>query len=301
VAFCGYHGWHDWYLAANLGETDALNGHLLPGLEPKGVPRELKGTSVPFRYNDLASLEAAIAQLGDNLAAVVMEPMRSQLPKDDFLAKVAARCRAAGGIFVVDEVTSGLRYGFPGALNRLGIEPDLAVYAKAMSNGFPFGAVVGRDAIMQAADGSFISSSYWTDGVGPAAALAVLKKVKSLGVSELVWQRGGILQTGLKTMAARHPACKLIVGGMPATPTMSFDLGADAPLAQTLYVRKMRARGFLVSSYYYVMLAHDEAKIQLLLTAADETMSEIATIVLAGRLAEESGVARGLRGFTRLA
>ena len=301
VAFCGYHGWHDWYLAANLGETDALNGHLLPGLEPKGVPRELKGTSVPFRYNDLASLEAAIAQLGDNLAAVVMEPMRSQLPKDDFLAKVAARCRAAGGIFVVDEVTSGLRYGFPGALNRLGIEPDLAVYAKAMSNGFPFGAVVGRDAIMQAADGSFISSSYWTDGVGPAAALAVLKKVKSLGVSELVWQRGGILQTGLKTMAARHPACKLIVGGMPATPTMSFDLGADAPLAQTLYVRKMRARGFLVSSYYYVMLAHDEAKIQLLLTAADETMGEIAAIVLAGRLAEESGVARGLRGFTRLA
>jgi glutamate-1-semialdehyde 2,1-aminomutase len=129
----------------------------------------------------------------------------------------------------------------------------------------------------------------------------VLKKVKSLGVSELVWQRGGILQTGLKTMAARHPACKLIVGGMPATPTMSFDLGADAPLAQTLYVRKMRARGFLVSSYYYVMLAHDEAKIQLLLTAADETMGEIAAIVLAGRLAEESGVARGLRGFTRLA
>ena len=96
VAFCGYHGWHDWYLAANLGETDALNGHLLPGLEPRGVPRELRGTSAPFRYNDLASLDAALAQLKGNLAAVVMEPMRSQTPRDDFIRKAAERCRAAG-------------------------------------------------------------------------------------------------------------------------------------------------------------------------------------------------------------
>ncbi|SDS48242.1 aminotransferase class III-fold pyridoxal phosphate-dependent enzyme [Opitutus sp. GAS368] len=301
VAFCGYHGWHDWYLAANLGETDALNGHLLPGLEPKGVPRELKGTSVPFRYNDLASLEAALAQLGGNLAAVVMEPMRSQAPKDDFIAKVAARCRAAGGVFVVDEVTSGLRYGFPGAMARFGLEPDLAVYAKAMSNGFPFGTVVGREAIMAAADGSFISSSYWTDGVGPAAALAVLEKVRRLRVHEVVWARGELLQAGLKAIATSLPACRLIVAGMPATPTMNFDLGADAPLAQALYVRKMRERGFLVSSYYYVMLAHDEPKIEQLLRAAGETMGEIAAVITKGTLAEESGVARGLRGFARLA
>jgi glutamate-1-semialdehyde 2,1-aminomutase len=301
VAFCGYHGWHDWYLAANLGETDALNGHLLPGLEPRGVPRELKGTSVPFRYNDLASLDAALAQHGDNLAAVIMEPMRSQLPQDDFVAKVAARCRAAGGVFVVDEVTSGLRYGFPGAMSRLGIEPDLAVYAKAMSNGFPFGAVVGRDAIMQAADASFISSSYWTDGVGPAAALAVLEKMQRLRVHETVWKQGGQLQAALRALAARHPPCKLTVGGMPATPTMTFGLGADTPLAQSLYVRKMLERGFLVASYYYVMLTHDETNVRAMLNAADETMAEIALLIANGRLAEESGVARGERGFARLA
>jgi len=301
VAFCGYHGWHDWYLAANLGESDALNGHLLPGLEPKGVPRELKGTAVPFKYNDLASFEAALAKLGDNLACVVMEPMRSQLPQDDFLAKVAARCRAAGGVFVVDEVTSGLRYGHPGALTRLGVEPDVVVYAKAMSNGFPFGAVVGREPIMQAADGSFISSSYWTDGVGPAAALAVLEKVERLGVQKIIWERGEKLQNSLRSLATGHPACRLVVGGMPATPTMVFDLGADAPLAQTLYVRKMRERGFLVATYYYIMLAHDDTRIASMLSAADETMSEIAAIIERGTLAEESGVARGLRGFARLA
>ncbi|MBI2498243.1 MAG: aminotransferase class III-fold pyridoxal phosphate-dependent enzyme [Opitutae bacterium] len=301
VAFCGYHGWHDWYLAANLGETDALNGHLLPGLEPKGVPRELKGTSVPFRYNDLASLDAALARLGGNLAAVVMEPMRSQLPKDDFLAKVASRCRAAGAVYVVDEVTSGLRFGYPGAMTRLGVEPDVAVYAKAMGNGFPFGAVVGRDAIMQAADASFISSSYWTDGVGSAAALAVLRKVQRLRAYESVWARGEKLQAALRHLAACHPRCRLVVGGMPAAPTMAFDLGVDAPLAQTLYVRKMRERGVLAGTCYYLMVAHEESHFAQLLEAMAAVLPAIESIIDAGRLAEEAGVPRGQRGFTRLA
>ncbi len=300
VAFCGYHGWHDWYLAANLGETDALNGHLLPGLEPKGVPRELKGTAEPFKYNDLASLDAALAKLGQNLAAVVMEPMRSALPQDDFVQKVAARCRAAGGVFIVDEVTSGLRYGFPGALTRLGVEPDLVVYAKAMSNGYPFGTVVGRDAIMQAADGSFISSSYWTDGVGTAAALAVLEKVRRLKISELVWERGGRLQAKLRELAARHPSCQLTVAGMPATPLISFGLGADAPLAQALYIRKLRERGFLAATYHYVMLAHEEEKLVSFLAAADESLGEVAAAIARGSLAEESGVPRKSQAFARL-
>jgi glutamate-1-semialdehyde 2,1-aminomutase len=265
------------------------------------VPRELKGTALPFKYNDFASFEAALAKLGDNLAGVVMEPMRSQLPKDDFLTKVAARCRAAGGVFIVDEVTSGLRFGHPGAMARLGIDPDVVVYAKAMSNGFPFGAVIGREPIMAAADGSFISSSYWTDGVGPAAALAVLEKVERLGVQQIIWARGERLQNSLRALAARHTACKLVVGGMPAIPTMVFDLGPDTPLAQTLYVRKMRERGFLVATYHYVMLAHDESRIEAMLRAAEEAMGEIAEIIIRGTLAEESGVARGLRGFTRLA
>jgi glutamate-1-semialdehyde 2,1-aminomutase len=300
VAFCGYHGWHDWYLAANLGETDALNGHLLPGLEPKGVPRELKGTAEPFKYNDLASLDAALAKFGNNLAAVVMEPMRSQPPQEDFVKKVAARCRAAGAVFIVDEVTSGLRYGFPGALARLGVEPDLVVYAKAMSNGYPFGAIVGRDSVMQAADGSFISSSYWTDGVGTAAALAVLAKVQRLKLSELVWERGGRLQAKLRELAARHPACQLAVAGMPATPTISFGLGADAPLAQALYIRKLRERGFLVATYHYVMLAHDEARLDSFLAAADEALGEVAAAITRGSLAEESGVPRRTQAFARL-
>jgi len=301
VVFCGYHGWQDWYLAANLGDVEALNGHLLPGLEPKGVPRELKGTAYPFRYNDLASLEAALAKVGNNLAAVVMEPMRSQLPQDDFITKVAARCRAAGGIFIADEVTSGLRYGFPGALSRLGVEPDIAVYAKAISNGLPFGTVVGREAIMDSAQGSFISSSYWTDGVGSAAALAVLRKMQRTRVFERVWELGEKLQNGLRALSLRHPSCRLNVGGMPSTPTLSFDLGSLSRPAQTVYIRSLLKKGSLASTYHYVMFAHTEERCSSFLTGVDETLGEIARLLEQGELEQRAGSVLRATEFARLA
>jgi glutamate-1-semialdehyde 2,1-aminomutase len=242
-----------------------------------------------------------LEQLGGNLAAVVMEPMRSQMPKDDFVAKVAAKCRAAGAVFVVDEVTSGLRYGFPGAMSELGIAPDLAVYAKAMSNGIPFGVVVGRTPIMEAAESGFISSSYWTDGIGTAAVLAVLEKLERLDVQRRVRAKGLKLQESMRDFAKRFPACRLVIGGMPSTPTLTFDLGADAPLAQTLYTRKMRERGILAFSIYYLMLAHEDAHLEELVSSAAIVLGEIESVILAGDLAEAAGVARGQRGFARLA
>jgi glutamate-1-semialdehyde 2,1-aminomutase len=170
-----------------------------------------------------------------------------------------------------------------------------------MSNGFPFAAVVGRGEIMTSAESSFISSSYWTDGVGPAAALAVLEKVQRLKAYELVSSRGEKLQIALRELAARHPLCRLVVDGMPATPKMTFDLGADTSLAQTLFVRKMRARGILVSTYYYLMVAHEESHIAQLLAAMAEVLADIERIIEAGKLADEAGVPRGRQGFARLA
>lgn len=301
IVFCGYHGWHDWYLAANLGESHALDGHLLPGLEPKGVPRELQGTSVPFMYNDLKSLDKALEQLGGNLAAVVMEPMRSQLPIDNFVDRVAEKCRAAGAVFIVDEITSGLRYGFPGALSRVGLDPDIVVYAKAMSNGLPFATIIGRGEIMSASESSFISSSYWTDGIGTAAALAVLDKMKRLNVQQVVWDRGLKLQEALRNLAVRHPSCQLVVGGMPATPTLNFQLGKETLAAKTLYIQKMLAHGFLVSSSFYLMYAHEDKHITKLVDAMDKVLGEIEQIINAGQLMDEGDIAQSQPGFARLA
>ncbi|RBP39129.1 glutamate-1-semialdehyde 2,1-aminomutase [Roseimicrobium gellanilyticum] len=301
VAFCGYHGWSDWYLAANLGNHAALDGHLLPGLEPHGVPRELAGTSVPFKYNDLEAFESAMVQLDGRLAAVVMEPFRSELPRDGFVEKVAARCRAAGAVLIVDEVTAGWRFGFPGGCAKLGIEPDIAVYAKAMSNGIPCGAVVGRGSVMDAANTSFISSSYWTDGIGPAAALACIRKMRRAGTQAYVEKLGDQLHAMLRGLRSKHPALNLTLGNRPCAPSVTFALGSESLAAKALMIRKMLTRGFMMSSQLYVMQAHEESHLHSMITALDETLTEIGELQAAGRLGSEAGHAMPSSGFTRLA
>jgi glutamate-1-semialdehyde 2,1-aminomutase len=288
IAFCGYHGWSDWYLAANLGDEAALDGHLLPGLQPLGVPRELAGTAVPFRYNDPASFQAALQKLDGKLAAVVMEPMRSEFPRDGFLQNVIDACHAAGAVFVLDEVTSGWRFGFPGAARMLGIVPDLAVYAKAMSNGYPAGAIVGKNEVMDASNHSFISSSYWTDGVGTAASLACIGKMKREGVQKHVWSLGERLQAGLREVASRHPTLGLKVRSMPCAPSLVF----ANPAAKPLMIRHMLQRGFLMSSQLYVTWCHDDEKVASMLAALDESLAIVAQTPLEAAQGPQQGFAR---------
>lgn len=288
IAFCGYHGWSDWYLAANLSDDAALDGHLLPGLQPLGVPRELAGTAVPFRYNDPASFQAALQKLDGKLAAVVMEPMRSELPREGYMQQVIDACHAAGAVYVLDEVTSGWRFGFPGAAPGLGIEPDISVYAKAMSNGYPAGAIVGKNEVMDAANGSFISSSYWTDGVGTAASLACIRKMQREGVQQQVWQLGERLQSGLREVAARHPDLQVKVGGMPCAPSLAF----ANPAAKPLMIRHMLQRGFLMSSQLYANWSHTEAMLDDMLAALDESLAIVAQTPLDTAPAQQQGFAR---------
>jgi glutamate-1-semialdehyde 2,1-aminomutase len=151
VAICGYHGWQDWYLASNLGEDDALRGHLLPGLNPLGVPRELRGTAVTFPYEDRAALEGIVAQYGDRLAAVIMEPCRYTDPEPGFLEFVRDQAHAAGALLIFDEITIGWRLRHGGSHLRFGVQPDMAVFAKALGNGHPIGAVIGTKAAMDGA------------------------------------------------------------------------------------------------------------------------------------------------------
>ncbi|GAA5221867.1 aminotransferase class III-fold pyridoxal phosphate-dependent enzyme [Membranihabitans marinus] len=300
IAFCGYHGWHDWYLAANLGQSSALDGHLIPGLQPQGVPRELAGTSLPFTYNDISSFDRAIEQLGHNFAAVVMEPMRSQYPHPEFIAHITQKCKELNVILVVDEITSGLRYGYPGAHPSIDLQPDIVVYAKAMSNGYPFGVVIGKQEIMEASEASFISSSYWTDGIGTAAALAVLKKMEAEKVQETVWQKGKDLMNRLQELADRYPGCKIKVFGMPATPNIGFDCGENSQLCKSFYIGKMLEKGFLVSTFFYLMQAHKAKHIDSLLKALDDVFSELEDMIMTGEILKIETSTKNHGGFSRL-
>lgn len=172
VAFCGYHGWHDWYLAANLADDAALDGHLLPGLQPKGVPRALTGSARPFRYNEIDELRAIMAD-GD-VGVIIMEVERSTPPAPGFLEEVRQLATQRGAVLIFDECTSGFRRVLGGLHLHYGVEPDIAIFGKTLGNGYAVNAIVGRASVMVAAEQTFISSTFWTERIGAAAGLAAL-------------------------------------------------------------------------------------------------------------------------------
>lgn len=282
LAFCGYHGWHDWYLAANLSEDRALDGHLLPGLEPAGVPRGLTGTALPFSYNRIEELEAIVVQHRDSLAAIVMEPARSQGPEPGFLERVREIAAGSGAVLVFDEVTSGWRMNTGGIHLTYGVMPDMAVFAKAMSNGYPMAAAIGTEAVMQAAQSTFISSTYWTERIGPVAALATIRKHRHLEVSKHLIEVGKRVQAGWKH-TGQCSGLKVHVSGIPPLSHLSFDYDNGLAVA-TLFTQLMLERGILASVSFYPSLAHTEDIVSRYLEAIDEVFELCAHAIEKGQV-----------------
>ena len=291
VAFCGYHGWHDWYLAANLSDDTALDGHCLPGLQPAGVPRGLRGTLHPFRYNALQELQAIAAEHAGQLAAVVMEPARSTGPQPGFLEGVRELATRAGAVLIFDEVTSGWRMTDGGLHLRYGVEPDLAVFAKALGNGYPIAAVIGAAPVMQAAQTTFISSTSWTERIGPTAALATIKKFRRLNVSRRLIELGERVQAGWAQAARRH-GLKAHVDGIPPLSHLVFEYD-EAPALETLFTQWMLELGILASIQCYACYAHGDEDVARYLEAVDQVFGRLACAV------EQGAVAAALRGPVR--
>jgi glutamate-1-semialdehyde 2,1-aminomutase len=277
VAFCGYHGWSDWYLAANLTRSDALDDHLFPGLKPNGVPRGLEGTAIPFHYNRMDELQAIVTGNKGELAAIVMEPVRDEEPVDQFLEKVRALANECGAVLVFDEVTTGWRLTTGGTHLVYGVMPDIAVFAKAISNGYPMAAVIGTEEVMQAAQESFISSTYWSDRIGPVAALATIRKHRELDLSRHLIAMGELVQAGWRT-AAERSGVPVHVGGLAPLSHISFGY-ENAQAVRTLFTQLMLERGFLAAAPFYSTYAHKVGLIEEYLGAVDEVFSMIAAAV----------------------
>jgi len=284
VAFCGYHGWHDWYLSANLADDDVLDGHLLPGLEPKGVPRGLQGTMLPFRYNKIEELEKIIAEHGSELAAITMEPMREHGPEDEFLQKVRTLATRAGAVLIFDEVTSGFRMVCGGIHLTLGVDPDIAVFAKALGNGFPCAAIIGRGAVMESAQKTFISSTYWTERIGPTAALATVRKFQKWKVHEHLIHMGTLVQEGWKR-AAEKAGLDLEIDGIP--PLSHFIIkSAFGEAPRTLYTQLMLPKGFLALNKFYATFAHSQENVEQYLAATEEVFVVVARAIAQNKVFE---------------
>lgn len=257
VAICGYHGWHDWYLSTNLKSDTNLDGHLLPGLEPKGVPKTLAGTTLPFKYNDVEQLEQLIRDNPEQIAAIKMEVSRNEGPKDDFLQKVRKLATDNNIVLIFDECTSGFRETFGGLHKKYGVDPDMAIFAKALGNGYAISACIGRKEIMQSAESTFISSTFWTERVGPTAALKTLEVMEREKSWELITSTGIDITNRWKQLAKKFEL-NMATSGLPALNGFSF-IHKNALAYKTLLTQEMLEKGYLASNSVYVCTEHTPA------------------------------------------
>ncbi|MEN6641178.1 MAG: aminotransferase class III-fold pyridoxal phosphate-dependent enzyme [Armatimonadia bacterium] len=301
VAFCGYHGWHDWYLAANLQDDNTLNSHLLPGLNTLGVPRGLAGTAVPFEFNNLDSLRAVLDQHPGQVACIIMEAARGKQPDPGFLEGVRELCDQHGAVLIFDEVVTGFRFALGGAQEYFGVTPDMCSFAKAISNGIPLGVVCGRREIMQSAATMFISSTYFSDTLGLAAGLATVKELRDKRVIPHLWEMGGKLQAGLRELAAKHDL-RFHCDGFAPVLHMGFEEVDEHQriVMTTVYLQELVKRGILCLMGAYLSYSHEPAHIEAYLQAADEAFKIIKGALTNGEL--DNLVEGGLWGqhFRRL-
>ena len=296
IAFCGYHGWCDWYLAANLSDRKALDGSLMPGLPPSGVPRGLRNTVFPFNYGNIEELGNVVKKHGKDLGVIIMEPARD-IPDKSFLKKVRSIADKTGAVLIFDEITTGFRMTPGGIHLLLGVNPDMAVLAKSMGNGYPIGAIIGKRQIMQAAQKTFISSTNWTERIGPTAALATIRKYIGKKVDKHIIGIGNITIKGLEK-AAKETGVKIHVSGIPTLVHFSFEY-ENALAVTTYFTQEMLKKGFLAWIQFKPSYAHKKHHIEKYLKAAKEVFKKIKVAVDNGDVESKLKGPVALRGFHR--
>ena len=298
VLFCGYHGWHDWYLASNLGDDNNLEGHLLPGLSPLGVPKGLKGTSFPFAYNDKKAFDELIEKHDGKIATVIIEPLRNTYPDKGFLEHIRKVTQDKNIVLIFDEISAGFRLCLGGSHLKFCVNPDIALFGKALSNGYPMAAIIGTKQVMQSAQDSFISSTYWTERIGLVAALETIKKHKELEVEKVLDKNGTMIQNGWEKLANKHNL-KISIMGIKPLSYFAFEYNNDKEI-KTLFIQEMLKYGFLSTTGYYASFAHKENDIKEYLDAVDKVFNFINNALQNNTIEEllEDEVCHG--GFKRL-
>jgi glutamate-1-semialdehyde 2,1-aminomutase len=257
VAICGYHGWHDWYLSANLESSNNLDKHLLPGLNPKGVPKELKGTVIPFNYNCIEELEAVIRN--NDIGVIKMEVSRNFKPKNNFLVKVRKIANDNNIVLIFDECTSGFRQSNGGLHKIYDVEPDMAIFGKALGNGYAITAVIGRREVMDIAQSTFISSTFWTERIGPSAALKTLEVMNRINSWEIITNIGRTIGKRWESLGSKHHL-PIKVSGLPSM--IGFVIQSDDWLKyKTFITQEMLKSNILASNVIYVCTEHGEQEI----------------------------------------
>lgn len=277
VAICGYHGWHDWYLSVNHNTSgENLNQHLLPGLDPNGVPQELKNTVYPFEYNNYEMLLNIINK--NDIGVIKMEVVRNSYPEDNFLLKVRELATKKNIVLIFDECTSGFRETYGGIHKKFNVEPDLAMYGKTLGNGYAITAVVGKREIMEFAQKTFISSTFWTERIGPSAGLKTLDVMEKEKSWEIITKIGKHVQKKWREIANKHNV-NIEINGIPALSTFSFNY-SNASEFKTFLTQEFLKKGFLGTTSFYTSLAHTDEILNKYFEVLDEIFFEVSNCIL---------------------
>lgn len=276
IAFSGYHGWQDWYIAANLDNKKNLNNHLLKDLIPLGIPKELKKTILPFKFNDFEQIKSLAKK--NSLSAIVIECGRYNYLSKDFINKINKLCKKKNICLIVDEITTGWRETNGGLYKKLGIKPDIVVYGKSLGNGYAISAIVGKDNYMKFANKTFISSTAWTESIGFNAGIAVIDFFVKRNVSQHLIKMGNIIKNGWKQNAKKNNI-KLEIGGMQAIPSFQFKYDKNNEKVYTYFTDMMLKKKYLATNSVYLSYQHKEKDIKKYLIAVDKVFKMISRLL----------------------
>ena len=276
IAFSGYHGWQDWYIAANLDNSRNLNNHLLKNLIPLGIPKELKGTILPFRFNDFDQINQLSKK--NKLSAVVIECGRYKYLSKNFIKKINLLCKKNKICLIVDEVTTGWRETNGGLYKKLGIKPDIAVYGKSLGNGYAISAIVGKEKYMKFANKTFISSTAWTEGIGFNAGIAVIDYFVNKKVSDHLIKIGHLIKSGWKKSADKNNI-NIEIGGLKTIPSFQFKYDQFNEKIYTFFTDEMLKERYLATNSIYISYMHKEKDINKYLRSFDKVFKKLNQIL----------------------
>lgn len=273
IAVCGYHGWHDWYLSVNLSSRSNLDKHLLPGLDPIGVPKELRNKTHAFEYGNFKQLQKIHDKY--KLGIIKMEVARDKYPDVQFLKKVRKFCDKEKIILIFDECTSGFRYNLGGLHLKIGVKPDLAMFGKALGNGYAITAVIGKNKIMCKAINSFISSTFWTERMGFVAALKTIEYYEKNKIAGVLKKNGKYIISQWKKLSKKYQL-NLKINEMYCI--CKFEFETNNNILKTLVTQEMLKVNYLASNMIYVSIYHNKNEVDKYIKKLDNVFKLISKI-----------------------
>lgn len=273
VAICGYHGWHDWYLAANFKDNQ-LKNHLLSGLKTTGVPKNLKNTTFTFDYNNTEQLIKLVKE--KNIGVVKIEVARNNLPNKNFLKEVRRVCNKYNLILIFDECTTGFRRCNGGMHLTTGVEPDLLMLGKALGNGYAITAVIGKKSIFRKAEQSFISSTFWTERIGFVAGVRTLEIFENASPWKKICENGKYLNTQWKKITNNNNL-NININGYEAITSFAFSNNLNK-YYKTYITKEMLGKGYLASNQIYLTVKHNKKIIDEYIKNLNQVLKDLSKI-----------------------